>query len=528
MNCELKNKLEKNYDINVWKQLTVGEALDKWSEKYENNIAILENEKSLTYKELNIEVDYYANGFLENGIEKGDKVVLQFPNSTEFIIIAFALFKIGAVPIMSLPAHRKTEIKGIIELSKAKAYIAKDKYLGFSYVDMIRQIIKEDDLNIQVFIQGEKEEYKDIYALKSKNTLNEAIKIDYKEIGLLLLSGGTTGIPKLIPRRHCDYLYVAEHTGKICGLTENSIYLAALPIEHNFPLGCPGVIGTLFYGGKVVICPTTSPDEIIPLIEDENITITGLVPAMANMCIEFLEMEEYDISSLEVLQIGGSVLDAVTAEKIENGFGCKLQQIFGIAEGLICCTGLDDNNEIVYHTQGKPISIYDELLIVDENNNELPDGEYGELIIRGPYTIYGYYNLEEINKTCITKNCYFRTGDKARKLSDGNYQIIGRLKEMINRAGEKIMPSEIEQILLEYENIDEVQVVGIPDDNLGEKIGVFILNNEDRLSLNDLRMLLKEKGIAHFKLPDLVKYVDTWPLTSVGKISKNSLRKLVL
>ena len=214
-----------------------------------------------------------------------------------------------------------------------------------------------------------------------KRQIEDNESVDYKELGLLLLSGGTTGIPKLIPRRHCDYLYVAEYSGLRCGLNEESIYLAALPMSHNFPLGCPGIMGTLFYGGKIVICPTTSPDEIIPLIEEERVTITGLVPAMANMCIEFLEMDEYDISSLKLIQIGGSVLDHITAKKIERGFSCKLQQIFGIAEGLISTTSLDDDSETIYNTQGKPISEYDEALIVDEEGKELPVEEYGELIV---------------------------------------------------------------------------------------------------------------------------------------------------
>lgn len=530
MNLEIKEQLEKYYDENVWEHITLGEALENWSDKYKDRIAILDDHIELTYKELNDEVDFYAQGLLNHNINKGDKVLLQLPNSAQFIIISFALFKVGAIPVMGLSAHRKTEIKGILEKSEATAYISKDNYLGFSYTNMIKEIQQEIDRDVEVFILGDNKEYRSFSGLRAESKIadNNKNKSNYKDIGLLLLSGGTTGIPKLIPRRHTDYLYVAKECGKRCEMDENTVYLASLPIAHNFPLGCPGVIGTLTYGGRVVICPTTSPDEIIPLIEAEEVTITGLVPAMANMCIEFLEMEKYDISSLKVLQVGGSVLDAVTAEKMENDFGCKLQQIFGVAEGLICCTGIEDESELTFKTQGKPISKYDEIKIVDDNGIEVPDKEYGELIVRGPYTIYGYYNLEEVNKTCMTEDCYFKTGDKARKLKDGNYQIVGRLKEMINRAGEKIIPSEIEEILLEHKDITEVQVVGIPDEILGEKIGVFIFKDKEELELDEIRTLLREKGLAHFKLPDLVKYVDGWPLTSVGKINKNKLRSLVL
>lgn len=528
MDLILKEQLEEFYDKNAWRYLTLSDALENWSDIYKERIAVIDKNRKLSYEDLNSEVNFYSKGLLDKGIYKGDKIVLQLPNCLEFVIISFALFRIGAIPIMALPAHRKTEIKGIIEKSNAKAYISKDRYLGFSYTDMIRNILGELSIDINVFVLGNNEEFDGFDSLKSDEKLENKIETDYKEIGLLLLSGGTTGIPKLIPRRHCDYLYVAEYAGKRCKLNGNTVYLAALPIAHNFPLDCPGIIGTLTYGGKVVICPTTSTDEIIPLIEKEKVTITGLVPAMASMCIDFLETDDYDISSLEILQVGGSVLDSYLAKKVESSFNCKLQQIFGIAEGLICCTDLEDDDYITYNTQGKPISRYDEILVVDENDNEVEVGTYGELIVRGPYTIYGYYNSEDINKICITENCYFRTGDKARKLENGNYQVVGRLKEMINRAGEKIMPSEIEQILLNHELISDVQVVGIPDGILGEKIGVFILDDEEKLTLNEIRRFLLEEGVAHFKLPDLIKYVRAWPLTSVGKIYKEKLKGLVL
>ena len=528
MDLLVKERLENFYDKEVWKHLSLGDFLTDISRKYGKKIALVDEGREYSYEDIENISKKYAKGFLDEGLKKGDKVVLQLPNSAELIFVIFALFKIGVIPIMSLPAHRKTEISGIIELSEAKAYIARDRYLGFSYVEMIRKIIDEKHLDINVFIQGEKEEFKNLTKLSENEAIRDKENIDYKGLGLLLLSGGTTGIPKLIPRRHCDYLYVAEYSGLRCGLNEESIYLAALPMAHNFPLGCPGIMGTLFYGGKVVICPTTSPDEIIPLIEEEGVTVTGLVPAMANMCIEFLEMDDYDISTLELIQVGGSVLDQLTAEKIEKGFSCKLQQIFGIAEGLILTTSSDDASETVYKTQGKPISEYDEVLIVNEEGEEVPVEEYGELIVRGPYTIYGYYNLDEVNKTCITEDCYYKTGDKARKLKDGNYQVIGRLKEMINRAGEKITPTELEEILLTHNDIEEVQVVGIPDEILGEKIGVFIISGDKQISLIEIRTFLKEHGVAHFKLPDLVRKVDNWPLTSVGKISKAALRKSAL
>lgn len=527
MNMQTKNKLEQFYRENVWEPVTLGEALSLWSQQYGNNVAITENGMQLTYRQLDMEAGRIAQGFQHYGFEKGDKIVLQIPNSIEFVVVIFALFKSGIIPVMALPAQRKTEIKGIIEKSDAQGYIVKDKYLGFDYKEMAREIVNELRSDLKIIVIGENDEFTSLKELKADNELSEAVAVDYADVGLFLLSGGTTGVPKLIPRRHTDYIYVAKQTAKRCNLSQNSVYLAALPIAHNFPLDCPGLMGTLSAGGRIVICNVTSPDEIIPLIEEERVTITGLVPAMASMCIEFLELgEEYDLSSLEVIQVGGSVLDPYLAEKVEKTFDCKLQQIFGIAEGLICSTDLKDSDYVRYHTQGKPISKHDEVLIVDENGKEVPDGEDGELIVRGAYTIFGYYNLEEVNKVCISEGCYFKTGDKARRLMDGNYQVAGRLTEMINRAGEKITPSEIEALLSENELIDDVQVVGVKDILLGEKICVFILDNTERMTLNDIRNYLINRDVAAFKLPDQIIYVNSWPLTSVGKIDRNKLREL--
>lgn len=525
MNIELKENLEKFYDEDVWEHMTLGEFITNCSEMYKDKTAIVDGDTRLSYKELDKLSNKYANGLLKAGFKKGDKIVLQLPNCYEFIAISFAMFKTGIIPIMSLPAHRKNELKGIIEKSEAVAYIAKDRYLGFSYVDMIRDIKSELNKKLEVYILGDNQEYKKFLSLIESEYPYEYPDVDYKNIGLLLLSGGTTGIPKLIPRRHCDYIYVAKKTGDRCNVNQESVYLASLPIAHNFPLGCPGIVGTFAKGGKVVLCNVTSPDEILPLIEEENVTITGFVPAIANICMDYLEYEEYDLSSLELIQVGGSVLESWLAEKIEKVFDVKLQQIFGIAEGLILTTNKEDNNKIRWQTQGKPISEHDEILIVDEKGKEVEVEEYGELIVRGPYTIYGYYNLPEVNEICMTEDCYFRTGDKARKLKDGNYQIVGRIKEIINRAGEKITPSELEEILLTHEHINSVQVVGIPDCLQGEAIAVFILNGNKELTLEEVRKFLVSNNVADFKLPDKVKYIDAWPLTAIGKIDRNKLKE---
>lgn len=521
--------LEKGYiEKGYWEKITLGESLKQWSTLYSDQIAIIDGQTKITYENFNNEVNRLGAGLKKLGLVKGDKVVLQMPNSVSFIITSFALFRIGVIPVMALPAHRETELRGIFKVSEASAYIIKDKYLGYNYINLARELKKENSNIKNVIVDGQSEEFISLESILNNNA-NAPIdeEIDFREIAILLLSGGTTGIPKLIPRRHTDYLYVAKTLAEKCSMDEKSIYLAVLPIAHNFPLGCPGIIGTFTVGGTVVICHTPSPDEILPLIEEENVTITGVVPTLAGLCMEFLQLDsKFDLSSLKIIQVGGSVLDAITSKKIMDTFGCTLQQIYGIAEGLICCTRLDDSVEVISTCQGKPISAGDEVHIVDEDGKDVKDGEVGELIVRGPYTILGYYNLPEVNTKSFNKEKYYLTGDKACITPDGNYQILGRIKEQINRSGEKITPSELEELLCRHKMIKEASVVGVPDNSLGERICAFLITDNQTININEIREFLVSQGLATFKMPDQVEFINSWPLTSVGKINKEKLKDL--
>ena len=518
-------KVEPNKNMKYWEAFNLGQQLERWTEKYSNNIALVEGDERLTYKELEIKSKEMAFGFCNLGIKKNDKVVIQLPNSINFVITCFALFKIGAVPILALPAHRERELNGIFDLSKPVAYIISESFLGFNYKDMAKELIKNHLSVKHLIIDGKCTDAISLENVKGKNI--EFEEPSYNDTAVLLLSGGTTGIPKLIPRTHIHYVYNAKCCAERCKLREDSTYLAVLPVEHNFPLACPGIIGVLASGGKVVMCKTTSPDEAFPLIEKEKVTITALVPSLVSLWLEALEWDDSnDISSLEVLQVGGSVLDQNLARSIEPKMNCKLQQVFGIAEGLICCTSLDDPEEVIYTTQGKPISEYDEVLIVDEDGNDVPYGEYGELIVRGLYTIKGYYNLPSENKKAFTVDGFYCSGDKARFTKEGNIQIGGRIKEQINRAGEKVMPSEVESYLCNHRDIKEAAVVGVKDKELGEKICAYLISENTSLSLKDVNKFLGDIGVAHYKRPDEIKIIDFFPLTSVGKVDKKKLKQM--
>ena len=231
-----------------------------------------------------------------------------------------------------------------------------------------------------------------------------------------------------------------------------------------------------------------------------------------------------DISSLQQVLVGGAMLPEETARQVDLVLGGKLIQVFGTAEGLICTNSMDDSYETRVSCQGQPISEYDEIKIIDSDGKEVAQGEIGELIVKGPYTIQEYYRLLD-NDKYFNEEGFYLSGDKVRKLEDGNLKVVGRVKEQINRAGEKIMPSELEELIIKHPDIMDCAVIGIEDEMLGNKICVYAVARKN-ISLLDIRKHLEEAGIAMFKLPDVLRLVKRIPVTAMKKVDKEALRIL--
>ncbi|MNZ88961.1 2,3-dihydroxybenzoate-AMP ligase [compost metagenome] len=270
-----------------------------------------------------------------------------------------------------------------------------------------------------------------------------------------------------------------------------------------------------------------SPDEAFPLIASEGVTITGLVPPQALIWLDAASTRNDNLSSLQVLQVGGSKFSAEAAGRVKGTLGCTLQQVFGMAEGLVNYTRLDDPEETIIHTQGRPMSPYDEIRIVDKDDCEVAPGEVGQLITRGPYTIRGYYKGEEHNTRAFTEDGFYRTGDLARVNSSGYLIVEGRVKDQINRGGDKVAAEEVENHLLAHPRVHDAAIVSMPDEYLGERSCAFIVPYQPAPSAGELRIFLKERGLAAYKIPDRVEFVDAFPRTGVGKVSKKMLRELI-
>ena len=301
--------------------------------------------------------------------------------------------------------------------------------------------------------------------------------------------------------------------------------LDVLPIEHNLPLGCPGMQGFLLSGGTVVLGTSTRSRDVFELIQRHRVTHIHLVPALLIRWIDDPAIAEYDLSCLRVIQSGGQRLQPEVRLRAEHALpGCFIQENFGMAEGLIMFVRSTDPPDVRRETCGRPASPDDEVYLVDEDGNVVPDGEPGELIVRGPYTLRGYFRSPEHNARAFTADGFYRSGDLLRKMPSGNYVVEGRVKDLINRGGEKISAEEVENLILAHPAVLNVACVPYPDPVLGERMcACLVLRDGRSLSLEELVTFLLGFEIAKFKLPERVAFFDILPLSGFGKVSKSEL-----
>ncbi|MBH1964430.1 MAG: (2,3-dihydroxybenzoyl)adenylate synthase [Comamonadaceae bacterium] len=507
-----------------WRGETFPGFLRERARRHSERTAIVDHEKRWTYAELGEHAETIASGLLALGLQRGDRVVVQIGNVAEFYGVAFGLFLAGMIPVYALPAHRITEISHFVRKSQASAYIAQQQYGGFDYRTLARELMAREPAIKQVVISGDAAEFTSLQDFKHNAARLPAQDPNPQSVAFLQISGGSTGLSKLIPRTHDDYIYSFRASNDICAITENSRYMVVLPAAHNFPMSSPGALGVLYSGGTVVLSRSTAPEDAFALIERERVTDLGLVPPLALLWAQAAQQTRCDLSSLKVLQVGGAKLTPEAARRVIAGFGCQLQQVFGMAEGLVNYTRLDDDESIVLNTQGRPISPDDEVLVVDDQGQEVPIGQIGYLLTRGPYTIRGYHNDDAANARAFTEDGFYRTGDVVQRSADGYLTVQGRANDHINRAGEKISAEEVEDHLLAHPQVFDAAVVSIPDEYLGERICAFIIVRGEKPRAPVLKAWMRERGLAAFKIPDQIVFVDAFENTAVGKTSRKELR----
>ncbi|BEN28450.1 2,3-dihydroxybenzoate-AMP ligase [Serratia marcescens] len=508
-----------------WTDKPLTEILDRQANN--DAPAIIDAQGSLTYRELQQRSDRLAAALLRRGVKSGDTALVQLGNVAEFYIVFFALLKIGVAPVNALFSHQRSELNAYAEQIKPALLIA-DRQHGLFAGDQFLNAFRDAHPSLRVVALRSQPEGELALAawLEEASDGFVAQPSAADQVAFFQLSGGSTGTPKLIPRTHNDYYYSIRRSVEICRFDAQTRYLCALPVAHNYPMSSPGVLGVFYGAGLVVFAADPDAGQCFRLIEQHQINVTALVPPAVTLWLQAIEEwgGNAQLASLKLLQVGGAKLGETLAARIQNEIGCQLQQVFGMAEGLVNYTRLDDDERHILTTQGRPMSPDDEVWVADDDGNPLPAGEVGRLMTRGPYTFRGYYQSPAHNADAFDADGFYCSGDLISISEDGYITVQGRQKDQINRGGEKIAAEEIENLLLRHPDVINAALVSMPDALMGEKSCAYIIANAP-LKPVVLRRHLREQGVADFKLPDRFIQVDSLPLTPVGKVDKKRLRQ---
>jgi mycobactin salicyl-AMP ligase len=515
-----------------WTGRTVDSMLSDAAQRWPDRVGVLDADTApgspqrLSFAQLDERAEHAAAGLAELGIAAGDRVLLQLPNGCEFAVALFALLRAGAIPVMCLPGHRAAELGHFAAVSDATALLIPDSASGFDYRPMAQSLVQDHPGLRHVIVNGDPgpfASWSQVCAHRGQRPTPGTA--DPGSPALLLVSGGTTGTPKLIPRTHDDYVYNATASAEVCGLTGDDVYLVALPAAHNFPLACPGLLGAIAVGATTVFLNNPSPESAFDAIVRHRVTVTALVPALANLWAQATEWEPVTPTSLRLLQVGGAKLEADDARRIRETLTPGLQQVFGMAEGLLCYTRPGDPPSVVDRTQGRPLSADDELRIVDDAGRPVPDGVEGELTVRGPYTLNGYFRAENDNARCFDPDGFYRSGDLVRRRADGYLEVTGRVKDVIHRGGETVAAGDLEEHLRAHPAISSAAAVALPDPYLGEKICAAVVFAGNPLTLTELNDYLDRRGVARHARPDVLTQMTAFPTTPVGKVDKKAIAR---
>lgn len=548
-----KELAKKYVESGYWPNETLGDLLDQTIEAGPQRIAISSDRASVSYSELGSISNRLALKLLELGIKKDDRVVVQLPNWPEVLYFLYALARFGGISLMALRHFRQREMEHLLNLSEAKAWVIPDVYHDFNYLAMAQELLPRVPSLKHVIVAGKEvteqtfdklsangksfghKPFEKLDAvsfisldklLTSDSSRMKAIRFqrpDPDDILLLLLTGGTTALPKLIPHTHNDFICSKRAVGPHRGFNRDTVSLIVVPVGHNAPMGA--VILCAIHGGRVVLQDSTRIADIASTIEREKVTEVFQVPTQIIDLLNFPDVKKYNLSSLKVIYTGGSRCPPEVVRGAMEKLGCQIVNAFGSGEGLHITTRLGDPVEVIADTVGRPCCTIDEIKIVNDRGKEVPIGVEGELIARGPHILRGYFKNPEENKKAFDKDGFFYTGDLGMWRKDGNIAITGRKKDMLLRGGENISAVEVEELLLSHADILQAAVVGMPDPRMGERVCAYIIPREGKKpAMEEVVAFLKTKGVALFKLPERLEIVKEFPLTNIGKVSKKDLR----
>jgi non-ribosomal peptide synthetase component E (peptide arylation enzyme) len=514
----------------LWMQKTVFDILAEQAAKHPGRIAIKDQRGAISYGELKDRIERAAQFYRSIGIRRGDVVTIQLPNRIEFAVAFIALELLGAIANKVNPDFRARELSYMLKFSGSSAYVFPKHWKDFDYAGMARGLQRENPSLKQLIVVGGPVEgmhdFDSGVAAATPIAQADKVHMDPNEVCRMCFTSGTTGDPKCALHNFNTTLYAVELLNHDMEVTEREVFLAFLPLGLNW--GYITLLQSILAGGTLVLMERFSPRAALELIQNERVSYIPTAPAGLVGLLNAPGAETFDVSSLRVVITGGASAAVETIREYQKRMKGHLIELYGMLEaGFQTYTRFTDDPQKVNGTIGRPVRAM-ELRIVDADGNDVPSGDTGELMSRGPSIHLGYHNNPSANAVAFNSEGWFRTGDLGRVVdADGNVQITGRSKEIINRGGKKFFPREVEEILYTHPSVMHAAMIGMPDARLGERNCLCVVPKGDVVPTVDEFVDFLRDQVADYKLPESVERFSELPMTGTGKIQRHVLRDMV-
>lgn len=516
------------FEVGAWIDRRIDQQLKLCSANYEERPAFICDDAILSFGELDRRTDAMAGTLRSRGLKANDRALFQMGTTIDTVLAFFACLKAGIIPVCTIPQYRELEMHKLADLTRPTAYFVQKDGGSFDLAAFAKKVALEKSIP-HVFTFGAQLEEGGTDLLSSNIEAGEQrpeLPSCSEDVAVLQLSGGSTGVPKIIPRFHAEYM---GHVRLWCdryAIKAGDVGIWALPLMHNAGMMF-ALLRTVIYGCTTVLMPRWDPAGFFSLIErwrvNHAFTIGPHAPAIAS----FKQIDKYDLSSLRFF------FTLQGAAPIERATGVPATNMFGITEGLVLTSGPNDPVSARHGTVGAPCSEFDEVKLMHlDSEEEVTDGELGELCFRGPSSLRGYFSAPELSAECLTKSGFFRSADLMRRVASSgliSYVFEGRTRDNINRGGEKFGTEDIERLIALHPDVADGKVVSMPDPVYGEKACAFLIARPGQPlpSVTELGAFLIEKGLAKFKLPERIEPIEAFPTTRVGKLDRAALRSII-
>ncbi len=498
---------------------TIVDALEINKNTNPDKVAVISENRSLTYSELYEYSDRLTNRLIKMGVVKGDLIALMFPNIIEFVISYFAILKAGGIVLPINVIYNEEEIRFVLEDSDTKYLIYWNKFKN-----LVENALKELEQDVQTVNLGGndlKDELGFQYSAGATHQRYKRIIIEEKDVSSVLYTSGTSGSPKGAIHTHKNISNVVKICDELISISPKDNFLAVLPLFHPFSLAII-LNPAIWFGATITLQPRLNIEDTIKIINNNNITLFFTVSAILELLIQKYKQEKFEISSLRLCVNGINNCPVKVAKSFEEIFKIPLLECYGTTETLFInsCSriGIERNENSV----GFPIKEI-EMQTADENNSVLSSNDVGEIMIQCENVMKGYKNHPELTDKVLKKG-WFYTGDIGMEDENGFFYVIDKKFDVIKKGGFSVFPSEIESTIMEFEKVKEAVVIGVPDDNKIEEIKACLILNEDN-SATEAEIIEFCKGkLPIYKCPKYVEFFKSFPKSATGKILKKLIK----